>query len=119
MVEDLRGHLAELLAKAIDRKALEGEVPKDELDAVRRFLAPYANVGADGVYRPTGRSGFAVEGGGYLKPAVPLPPLGVKELAPSGAVVLPYMFEHIPNMQSTMLQPVGAWIVSFTPSTIR
>jgi monoamine oxidase len=107
MVEDMRGHLAELLAKAIDRKALDGVVAADELAAVRRFLAPYANVGADGIYRPTGRSGFATEGGGYLQAPVPLPPLGVKELAPSGAVVLPYLFEHIWDMQSTMLQPVG------------
>jgi len=107
MVEDLRGHLAELLAKAIDRKALDGVVPKDELAAVRQFLGPYASVGADGVYRPTGRSGFAVEGGGYAQAPVPLPPLGVKELAPSGAVELPYFFEHIWDMQSTMLQPVG------------
>jgi monoamine oxidase len=107
MVEDMRGHLAELLAKAIDRKALDGVVPKDELDAVRQFLAPYASVGRDGVYRPTGRSGFSTEGGGYMQAPVPLPPLGVKELAPSEAVVLPYLFEHIWDMQSTMLQPVG------------
>src|SRR5690348_7857964 len=64
MVEDMRGHLAELLAKAIDRKALEGVIAKDELDAVRQFLAPYANIGRDGVYRPTGRSGYATAGGG-------------------------------------------------------
>ena len=107
MVEDMRGHLAELLAKAIDRKALDGMVAKDELDAVRQFLAPYADVGPDGVYRPTGRSGYAVDGGGYDRAPVPLPALGVKELAPSGAVVLPYLFEHIWDMQATMLQPVG------------
>ena len=77
MVEDMRGHLAELLAKAIDRKALDGVVPRDEIDAVRQFLAPYAGVGPDGVYRPTGRSGFSVEGGGYDQAPVPLPPLGV------------------------------------------
>jgi monoamine oxidase len=107
MVEDMRGHLAELLAKAIDRKALDGVVPKDELDAVRQFLAPYADVGRDGVYRPTGRSGYSVEGGGYDQAPVALPALGAKELAPSGAVVLPYLFEHIWDMQSTMLEPVG------------
>ena len=107
MVEDMRGHLAELLAKAIDRKALDGIIPKDEIDAVRQFLAPYATVGPDGVYHPTGRSGFAVEGGGYNQAPVPLPALSTKELAPSGAVVLPYLFEHIWDMQSTMLQPVG------------
>jgi len=107
MVEDLRGHLAELLAKAIDRKALDGLVSKDELAAVRQFLAPYASVGADGVYRPIGRSGFAVEGGGYAVAPEALSPLGSKELAPSQAIVVPYMFEHVWDMQSTMLQPVG------------
>jgi monoamine oxidase len=107
MVEDMRGHLAELLVKAIDRKALDAEVPKDELDILRQFLGAYASLGRDGVYRPTGRSGYAVEGGGYAQAPVPLPPLGFKELAPSPAVVLPYAFEHIWDMQATMLQPVG------------
>ena len=107
MVEDMRGHLAELLAKAIDRKALDGVVAKDELDAVRKFLAPYATIGPDGIYHPTGRSGYLVDGGGYNQAPVPLPALGFKELAPSQAVILPYLFEHIWDMQSTMLQPVG------------
>ena len=107
MVEDLRGHLGELLAKAIDRKALDDLVPKDELDAVRQFLGGYANVGRDGVYRPTGRSGYARDGGGYDQAPVPLPALGFNELAPSPAVALPYIFEHIWDMQATMLQPVG------------
>jgi len=107
MVNDMRGHLGELLAKAIDRKALDGIIPKDEIDAVRQFLAPYADVGPDGVYRPTGRSGYTVEGGGYGQAPVPLPALGTRDLAPSGAVVLPYLFEHISDMQATMLQPVG------------
>ncbi|HWC55632.1 MAG TPA: FAD-dependent oxidoreductase, partial [Sphingomicrobium sp.] len=107
MVEDMRGHLAELLAKAIDRKALEGVVSKDEIDAVRQFLAPYANVGPDGVYRPTGRSGYSVDGGGYARAPMAFPALGFKELAPSQAIILPYLFEHIWDMQATMLQPVG------------
>jgi monoamine oxidase len=107
MVEDMRGHLSELLAKAIDRKALDGVVSPDELHAVRQFLAPYANVGADGIYKPTGRSGYSVDGGGYDQAPVPLPALAAGDLAPSGAIVLPYLFEHLWDMQSTMLQPVG------------
>jgi monoamine oxidase len=107
MVEDMRGMLAELLAKAIDRKALDGVIPKDELDGVRQFLGPYANVGQDGVYHPTGRNGYTIDGGGYAQAPTPLPRLAAKELAPSGAVVLPYLFEHIWDMQATMLQPVG------------
>jgi monoamine oxidase len=67
MVNDMRGHLGELLAKAIDTRALDGKVSKDELQMVRRFLAPYAGVGDNGVYAPRGDSGFAVEGGGYAR----------------------------------------------------
>ena len=107
MVNDMRGHLGELLAKAIDLHALDQHVSKDELAQVRRFLAPYAGVGADGKYTPDGSSGYSVEGGGYNQAPVPLPPLSSKELAPSPAVVLPYLFEHIWDMQATMLQPVG------------
>src|SRR5437763_1532660 len=41
MVNDMRGHLAELLAKAIDRQALDRDVPKGELETIRQFLAAY------------------------------------------------------------------------------
>jgi len=107
MVEDMRGQLAELLAKAIDKGALDGQVSKDELAAVRQFLVPYASLDDKGRYVPTGSSGFSVEGGGYGHAPVPLAALGFKDLAPSPAIGLPYIFEHISDMQSTMLQPVG------------
>lgn len=106
MVFDMRGRLGELLAKAIDQGALDREMPKGELEMLRQFLAPYASVGPKG-YAPDGRSGFAVEPGGYTQKPQPLPPLAMKELVPSGALVVPYLFETIPDMQATMLQPVG------------
>jgi monoamine oxidase len=113
MVNDMRGRLGELLAKAIDQHALDQHVPKDELEVVRKFLGPYAEIDAAGVYRPQGRSGFSVEGGGYSQAPVPLPPLTLKELLPGpaaesrGSVAFPYFFEQIWDMQATMLQPVG------------
>jgi len=113
MVNDMRGRLAELLAKAIDQHALDEHVPKDELDVVRKFLGPYADIDAAGAYRPQGRNGFAVEGGAYTHAPVPLPPLSLKELFPGpavqarGSVAFPYFFEQIWDMQATMLQPVG------------
>ena len=106
-VEDLRGHLAELLAKAIDLKALNGTASMDELAAIRRFLIPYGSLDSAATYVPSGSSGWSVEGGGYAQAPIPLPPLGFKDLAPSPAIGLPYLFEHIWDMQSTMLQPVG------------
>ena len=107
MVNDMRGHLGELLAKAIDQRALDKLVSKDELQMVRQFLAPYAGVGRDGKYRPRGSSGYSVEPGGYARDGVPLPPLSFKELAPGWGVALPYLFENIWDQQPTMLQPIG------------
>ena len=81
MVNDMRGHLAELLAKAIDQHAL------DQARAQGRARADSANSSAfygqlddKGRYTPGGSSGYSVEGGGYNQAPVPLPPLGFKEL---------------------------------------
>lgn len=114
MIEDMRGHLAELLAKAIDAHALDQLIPGDEIEALRQFLPRYGFLDASGNYVPTGSSGYLVEGGGYNQFPVPLPSLDIHQLMPSsrsqearGSFVLPYVFEHIWDMQATMLQPVG------------
>jgi monoamine oxidase len=114
MVEDMRGHVAELLAKAIDLRALDQQVSKDELADLRQFLVPYGALDATGKYSPVGSEGYTVEGGAYNQRPVPLAPLSLSELMPSsgsgqrrGSFVLPYIFEHIWDMQATMLQPVG------------
>lgn len=113
MVNDMRGRLAELLAKAIDSHALDQEVPKGELEIIRQFLAPYAELDARGVYVPQGRSGYSVEGAGYATAPVALPPLSWNELlsrpasTARGSMALPYLFEQVWDMQATMLQPVG------------
>ena len=113
MVNDMRGRLGELLAKAIDQAALDQYVPRGELEMIRQFLAPYAELGPKGEYVPQGRSGYSAEGGGYAQVPVPLAPLAWNELlprpasTPRGSMALPYLFEHIWDMQATMLQPVG------------
>jgi monoamine oxidase len=101
MVEDLLGHISELLAKAIDQHALDQFASKDELQLLRQLLP------ADGKYVPQGSSGYSIEPGGYAQAPVPLPALTLKELLPNASIGLPYFFEHIDDMQATMLQPVG------------
>ena len=113
MVNDMRGRLGELLAKAIDQHALDQELPKGELEMVRQFLVPYAQLDAKGAYVPQGSSGYSVEGGAYGQAPVPLPAQRWNELLPGpaatsrGSIALPYVFEDIWDMQATMLQPVG------------
>lgn len=114
MVNDMRGRISELLAKAIDQHALDQSVPKGELQMIRDFLVAYGELDGQGRYAPDGRSGFSIEGGGYARSPVPLPPLAWSELLSGtgldqgfGTRAFPYMFEHDWDMQPTMLQPVG------------
>ncbi len=107
MLNDTRGLIAELLAKAIDQHALDQAVPKGELEMIRQFLAPYGALDGKGRYTPEGRNGFAVEPGGYNQAPVPLPALGWKQLVPNEAIVLPYIFDALSDMQATLVQPVG------------
>lgn len=106
-INDMRGRLGELLAKAIDQHALDQQVPKAELAAIRQFLTAFAALAPNGSYPGSGSSGFSTEPGGYRQAPVPLPPLPMRELLPSPAIALPYFFEEIDVMQPTMLQPVG------------
>ena len=101
MVEDLLGHIAELLAKAIDQHALDQFASKDELGLLRQMLPQNAK------YVPQGSNGYSVEPGAYNDAPVPLPALPLRELLPNQSIFLPYFFEHIGDMQATMLQPVG------------
>lgn len=107
MINDVRGRISDLLAKAIDQHALDQSVPKGELEIIRQFLVPYGALDSQGRYFPEGRNGFAVDPGGYNQAPVPLPALGWKELLPARGIALPYIFDALSDMQATMLQPVG------------
>lgn len=104
---DARGQIGELLAKAIDQNRLNGIAPKGEVEMIRQFLAPWAGLDGKGKYSADGASGYAVEPGAYGRAPVGLDPLSWPELLPNRGIVLPYLFEFIPDMQATMMQPVG------------
>ena len=105
LVSDVHGRMSELLAKAIDQRALDQQAPKGELEILRQFLAAYGPLDEQGRYAPGGSNGYAVEGGGYAQAPVPLPPLPLEDLERVRGV--PFFFESIWDMQATMLQPVG------------
>ena len=65
-VNDVRGRFSELLAKAIDRGALDQEMSRRRPDhAMRQFLAFYGELSESGDYAPDGQSGYAELPGGY------------------------------------------------------
>ena len=107
MTNDMVGRISELLAKSIDAHALDQEMPKGELEAFRQFIRFYGGLDEKGKYANLGSSGYSVEPGGYAHAPKPVDALSLKELLPSPAIGLPYLFEAIFDMQAPMLQPVG------------
>ncbi|MBA2466068.1 MAG: FAD-dependent oxidoreductase [Sphingomonas sp.] len=107
MVYDLNGRIGELLAKAIDQHSLDKAMPKGELEQFRQFLRFYAGLNDKGQLGPWPNSGFTRPPGGYGETGALHEPLTLKQLLPSRAVGLPYIFEGIFDMQAPMLQPVG------------
>jgi len=107
MVYDLQGRIGELLAKAIDTNALNGAMPKEELDAFRQFLGFYASLDPKGVYRGSSSAGYSAWPAGYDHAPKTIDPLTLKEILPSRSAAFPQIFESIIDMQPTMLQPVG------------
>jgi monoamine oxidase len=107
MMNDMRGRIAELLAKAIDRGALDQELRGGDKTAMRQFLGFYGELAENGDYTPQGRSGYAEEPGAYTQTGRPLPPLTLAELMSNRAAGLPLVFEEFFDQQTPMMQPVG------------
>ena len=107
MLNDMRGMIGELLAKAIDGRGLETALTKEQMEGFRAFLGAYSSLDDKGKYAATVSSGYREAPGGYDHPPQPVAGLGFNQLLPSRAVGLPYFFEQIMDMQATMMQPIG------------
>ncbi|HEV7659737.1 MAG TPA: FAD-dependent oxidoreductase [Allosphingosinicella sp.] len=107
MINDMRGQISSLLAKAIDRGALDGELRGGDKEAMRQFLGFYGELAQNGDYAPQGRSGYVREPGGYDQSPQALPPLSLAELMRNRAAGLPLVFEEFFDQQTPMMQPVG------------
>jgi monoamine oxidase len=107
LVNDVRGRVSELLAKAVNRGALDAEIPGGEREAMLGFLGFYGELDRSGEYVPRGRSGYVREFGAYqnlgrLRAGLPL-----RDLLSAPAIGLPLMFEEFFDQQAPMFQPVG------------
>jgi len=104
---DMRGHVAELLAKSVQAKQLDTALSEDD----RKLLLDYlAHEGAlskqDLVYRGRNGAGYAVNPGAGLRPGQPYDPLGFRELLSSKVGKVYSAVQEFP-MHATMFQPAG------------
>ncbi len=105
-VNDTRGHVSELLAKAIDRGALDQELTADDKARLRPFLRTYGDLTDQYLFKGTERSGYVSPPGACVDMGTRRGPLVLKTLLDNEQLGQ-ILFEDRFEMQATMFQPVG------------
>lgn len=103
---DTRGHVAELLAKSIQRGALDQELTPDDKEQMISFLKQYGPLTPDLFFKGSARSGYKVNPGAGDALGVPNDPLDMRQLL-SAHLWTELMEEDEIDWQATMFQPVG------------
>jgi monoamine oxidase len=106
VINDTRGHVSELLAKAIKHGALDQEMTASDKERVVEFLRVYGDLSPDLFYRGSTRSGFRTLPGAGFDEGVARDPIDLRLLLDEN-LWSGVLFEDMFVMQATMLQPVG------------
>jgi monoamine oxidase len=106
-INDTRGHISELLAKAVNQGALDQTLSAEDKIKLLPFLKRYGDLNADLIFEGTLRSGFATPpGAGVSSFETPHKPISLSALLENEQ--LPMVgFEDNLYMQATMFEPVG------------
>ena len=106
VINDTRGHVSELLAKAIKRGALDKEMTAADKERVVEFLRVYGDLSPDLFYKGSTRSGFRTLPGASFDVGVARDPIDLRLLLDEN-LWTGVLFEDMFVMQATMMQPVG------------
>ena len=105
-INDTRGHIAELLAKCVQKGALDQAFTQDDHALVMDFLRSYGALGRNYEYNGSSRSGDRQLPGAGDQVEIACTPLSFSDLLKSN-FCRPMLFEEMLDMQATMFQPVG------------
>jgi monoamine oxidase len=105
-INDARGHVSELLSKAIRSGELDQELSKEDVERMITFLDDYGPLTRDGKYIGSGRAGFEREPGAGENDAINMKPLSLHTLL-DGNFWNDLLSEEANDWQATMFQPVG------------
>ena len=108
VLTDMRGYVAELLAKAVDRGSLDAELTSDDKDRVRAMLSSFGGLKEDQSYAGTNRAGYqgaTVHAG--LEAGDVEEVLDFSELLGADFWQYKLHFSHFLNQNPTLFQPVG------------
>jgi monoamine oxidase len=107
VVNDSRGYVAELAAKAVDQAALSTPVTTEDKERLRDFLRAFGALDRDLTYRGSSRSGWAEPPGAGEERGTANTPLDLRAILSSDFWQGPTQFGELADMAPTMLQPVG------------
>jgi monoamine oxidase len=105
-INDTRGHVSELLAKAINTGALDADLTADDKQRMVAFLQTYGDLSPDLFYKGSQRAGLRIEPGAGDERATPYDPVSLKALLDED-LWNGVLFEETIDMQATMFQPKG------------
>jgi monoamine oxidase len=105
-INDARGEISELLAKALDSGALDQELTAHDKERMVAFLRQYGDLSPDRLFKGSTRSGYSILPGpaeqvGVMRNPVPLGVLLDMDMWSA------MLFEEGFDFQATMFQPVG------------
>ena len=106
VMNDTRGHVAELLAKSVNRKALDEELTSGDKERMLEFLRKYGDLSPDFFYKGSARSGYQAPPGAADQSGVLRDPLDMHALLDAN-LWDGVLFEEMFDMQATMFQPIG------------
>jgi monoamine oxidase len=106
VINDTRGHVSELLAKAIKRGALDQEMTATDKERIVEFLRVYGDLSPDLFYKGSTRSGYRILPGAGDEEGTARDPIDLRLLLDEN-LWTGVLFEDVFVMQATMLQPVG------------
>ncbi len=107
MVNDIRGYVAELAAKAIDRDALAEAVTTEDRERIRALLRNFGALDQDLAYRGSGRAGYGEPPGGGDQKGTLSQPLDLHKILDAGFWRQQTNFGEGWDQAATMMQPVG------------
>ena len=108
VMTDTRGYIAELLAKAVNRNALDSELTGEDKELMLDLLRSYGDLDPDDFYAGTSRGGHLgphVHAG--LAPGEVNDPLDLSQLLRSDFWQYKLHFSQFLDQNPTLLQPVG------------
>jgi monoamine oxidase len=105
-VNDTRGHVSELLAKAISKGALDQELTGTDKDKMLAFLQTYGDLTPEKLYKGSERAGLKTEPGAGDERSSAYDPLPMRLLLDED-MWNGVLFEETSDMQATMFQPKG------------